>query len=230
VKAASDSFEVKYVRISNGKTIVEAERLASLINFDLQQKDSTLLLDKGIAINKTDKFRNQHVVMTLAVPVGKRFKISNKGWAQVNVRVNKKGWRSETNNGFMINDGFDGDDWERNLDTESFDYDHDVEYIMTPTGLEKVKGQLSNDDSENPEQLKSRLEELKRESEKIENDLKKTWEQKQKEADEIKKQLDKKGDTIKRNSTKNEATVSDTVKAIAFGFDAIKLLVSRFQS
>ena len=231
VKAASDSFEVKYVRISNGKTLQEAERLASLINFDLQQKDSTLLLDKGIAINKTDKFRNQHVIMTLAVPVGKRFKITNKGWAQVNVRVNKKGWRSETNSGFIINDGFDGDDWERNLDTESFDYDHDVEYIMTPTGLERVGGvKASDDDKENPEALKNRLEELKRESEQIENDLKKTWEQKQKEADDIKKQLDKKGDNLNRNSTKKESSVSDTVKAFAFGFDAIKLLVSRFQS
>jgi hypothetical protein len=231
VKAASDSFEIKYVRISNGKTLQEAERLASLINFDLQQKDSSLLLDKGIAINKTDKFRNQHVIMTLAVPVGKRFKITNKGWAQVNVRVNKKGWRSETNSGFIINDGFDGDDWDRNVDTESFDYDHDVEYIMTPTGLERVGGvKASEDDKENPEALKNRLEELKRESEQIENDLKKTWEQKQKEADDIKKQLDKKGDNLNRNSTKKESSVSDTVKAFAFGFDAIKLLVSRFQS
>jgi len=231
VKAAADSFEVKYVRISNGKTLQEAERLASLINFDLQQKDSTLFLDKGIAINKTDKFRNQHVIMTLAVPVGKRFKITNKGWAQVNVRVNKKGWRSETNSGFIINDGFDGDDWERNVDTEAFDYDHDVEYIMTPTGLERVDGvKTSNNDNEDPEQLKSRLEELKREKEKIENDLKKTWEQKQKEADEIKKQLDKTKDTLKRNSTKAVSKVSDTVKTIAAGFDAIRLLVSRFQS
>jgi phage shock protein PspC (stress-responsive transcriptional regulator) len=231
VKAAADSFEVKYVRISNGKTLQEAERLASLINFDLQQKDSTLFLDKGIAINKTDKFRNQHVIMTLAVPVGKRFKITNKGWAQVNVRINKKGWRSETNSGFIINDGFDGDDWERELDTEAFDYDHDVEYIMTPTGLERVDGvKTSNDDNEDPEQLKSRLQELKREKEKIENDLKKTWEQKQKEADEIKKQLDKTNDTLKRNSTKTVSKVSDTVKTIAAGFDAIRLLVSRFQS
>jgi phage shock protein PspC (stress-responsive transcriptional regulator) len=231
VKAAADSFEVKYVRISNGKTLQEAERLASLINFDLQQKDSTLFLDKGIAINKTDKFRNQHVIMTLAVPIGKRFKITNKGWAQVNVRVNKKGWRSETNAGFIINDGFDGDDWERELDTEAFDYDHDVEYIMTPTGLERVDGvKTSNDDNEDPEQLKSRLQELKREKEKIENDLKKTWEQKQKEADDIKKQLDKTNDTLKRNSTKTVSKVSDTVKTIAAGFDAIRLLVSRFQS
>ena len=101
---------------------------------------------------------------------------------------------------------------------------------MTPTGLQRVKGQPSDDDSEDPEQLKSRLEELKRESEKIENDLKKTWEQKQKEADDIKKQLDKKGDNLNRNSTKKESSVSDTVKAIAFGFDAIKLFLSRFQS
>jgi phage shock protein PspC (stress-responsive transcriptional regulator) len=230
VKAASDSFEVKYVRISNGKTLGEAERLASKINFDLNQQDSTLFLDKGIAINKTDKFRNQHIIMTLAVPVGKRFKITNKGWAQVNVRVNKNGYRSETHSGFILNDGFDGDDWDRNLDTEAFDYDHDVEYIMTPTGLERVDGVRESNDSEDPEQLKSRLEALKREKEKIENDLKKTWEQKQKEADDIKKQLDKTKDTLKRNSTKAASGVPVTLKAIVVGFDAIKLMVSRFQS
>jgi hypothetical protein len=166
--------------------------------------------------------------MTLAVPVGKRFKITNRAWEQVKVSVNKRGFRSQT--GPNIDFALDGDNSDWYNDADAFDYDYDVEYIMTPTGLERVKGQLSNDESEDPEALKNRLDELKRESEKIENDLKKTWEQKQKEADEIKKQLDKKGDTIKRNSTKNEATVSDTVKAIAFGFDAIKLLVSRFQS
>jgi len=230
VKTASDSFEVKYVRISNGKTLGEAERLASKINFDLNQQDSTLFLDKGIAINKTDKFRNQHIIMTLAVPVGKRFKITNKGWAQVNVRVNKNGYRSETHSGFILNDGFDGDDWDRNLDTEAFDYDHDVEYIMTPTGLERVDGVRESNDSEDPEQLKSRLEALKREKEKIENDLKKTWEQKQKEADDIKKQLDKTKDTLKRNSIKAASGVPGTLKAIVVGFDAIKLMVSRFQS
>jgi len=230
IKSTSDSFEVKYVRISNGKTVAEAERLAGKINFDLNQKDSTLFLDKGIAINKTDKFRNQHIIMTLAVPVGKRFKITNKGWAQVNVRVNKNGFRSETHSGFILNDGFDGDDWDLNLDTEAFDYDHDVEYIMTPTGLERVDGVRESNDSEDPEALKSRLEELKREKEKIENNLKKTWEQKQKEADDIKKQLDKTKDTLKRNSTKAASGVTGTIKAIAVGFDAIKLMVSRFQS
>jgi phage shock protein PspC (stress-responsive transcriptional regulator) len=230
VKSTSDSFEIKYVRISNGKTAAEAERLASKINFDLNQQDSTLFLDKGIAINKTDKFRNQHIIMTLAVPVGKRFKITNKGWAQVNVRVNKNGYRSETNSGFIMNDGFDGDDWDRNLDTEAFDYDHDVEYIMTQTGLERVDGVRESNDSEDTEALKNRLDELKREKEKIENNLKKTWEQKQKEADDIKKQLDKTKDTLKRNSTKAASRVPDTLKAIAVGFDAIKLVVSRFQS
>jgi hypothetical protein len=229
VKAASDSFEIKYVRISNGKTLAEAERLASKINFDLNQQDSSLYLDKGIAINKTDKFRNQHVIMTLAVPVGKRFKITNRAWEQVKVSVNKKGFRSQT--GPNIDFAFDGDNSDWYNDEDAFEYDYDVEYIMTPTGLERVGGIKNPDDNkEDPEALKNRLEELKRESEKIENDLRKTWEQKQKEADDIKKQLDKKGDTIKRNSTKNESTVSDTVKAFAFGFDAIKLLLSRFQS
>jgi hypothetical protein len=40
-----------------------------------------LLLDKGIAITKEDKFRNQQVIVTIAVPVGKIININKRlGW------------------------------------------------------------------------------------------------------------------------------------------------------
>jgi hypothetical protein len=75
VQSKTDSFQVKVVKLSNGKTVQNANDLASKINFDLTQQDSLVYLDRGIAINKKDKFRNQHIIMTIAVPVGKRIKI-----------------------------------------------------------------------------------------------------------------------------------------------------------
>ena len=72
---------------------------------------------------------------------------------QVKVSVNKRGFRSQT--GPNIDFALDGDNSDWYNDSDAFDYDYDVEYIMTPTGLERVKGQPSNDESEDPETLKT---------------------------------------------------------------------------
>ena len=63
---------------------------------------------------------------------------------------------------------------------------------MTTTGLEKIKRdddaiQQDNDDS--PSEMESRLEELKREREQLENNLNKSREEKQKELDKIDRAL-----------------------------------------
>ena len=91
VQSPTDSFQVKVVKLSNGKTVAEANSLANKINFNISQQDSIIYLDKGIGINANDKFRNQHIIMTIAVPIGKRIKISNKGWSQTNISINHVG-------------------------------------------------------------------------------------------------------------------------------------------
>lgn len=146
VQSKTDSFEVKVVKLSNGKSVQNANELASRINFELTQQDSLVYLDRGIAINKKDKFRNQHIIMTIAVPVGKRIKITNKGWSQTNVQINGRGMRTGTI--ARITDDEDWyDEWNEPWDGESYDYDKGVEYKMTATGLEKVR----NDEDENDE-------------------------------------------------------------------------------
>ena len=146
VQSKTDSFEVKVVKLSNGKSVQNANELASRINFELTQQDSLVYLDRGIAINKKDKFRNQHIIMTIAVPVGKRIKITNKGWSQTNVNFNGRGMRTGTI--ARITDDEDWyDEWNEPWDGESYDYDKGVEYKMTATGLEKVR----NDEDENDE-------------------------------------------------------------------------------
>jgi hypothetical protein len=59
VKSINDSFRVTVIKLADGKTRADAERLAARINFTGLQRDTILQLDRGLAINKTDKFRNQ---------------------------------------------------------------------------------------------------------------------------------------------------------------------------
>lgn len=81
IRSPNDSFKVTMSKIANGKTRAYADTLASLIHYNVYQQDSLLIADRGIQINKTDKFRNQRIILTIYVPVGKRIKINNNiGW------------------------------------------------------------------------------------------------------------------------------------------------------
>jgi phage shock protein PspC (stress-responsive transcriptional regulator) len=206
VQSKTDSFEVKVVKLSNGKTIQNANELANKINFNLTQQDSLVYLDRGIAINKKDKFRNQHIIMTIAVPVGKRIKITNKGWSQTNVRINGRGMQTETFDR-ITNDNDWYDEWNEPWDNESYSYERGVEYKMTETGLEKIKRDDDaedsfNNDNEDPDEMEQRLQELKKEREALENNLQKSREDKLKELEKIDKALDQQKKDIKKSTQK----------------------------
>lgn len=126
-KATSDSFKVTMKKIARGNTRPEANSLANLIEFDVQQKDSILQLDKGIAINKTDKFRNQAVIITVYVPVGKQIRINKGiGWQ---VHFGDDRWARNWNDNF--------DDWDGEADMR---WQSDVDYIMKEDGLYTLTG------------------------------------------------------------------------------------------
>jgi phage shock protein PspC (stress-responsive transcriptional regulator) len=210
VQSKTDSFQVKLVKLSNGKTIQNANELASKINFDLTQQDSLVYLDRGIAINKKDKFRNQHVIMTIAVPVGKRIKITNKGWSQTNVSINGRGMHTETFDRISSDEDW-YDEWNEPWDNESFSYERGVQYKMTETGLEKIKRDDAieeSSDNDDPDEMEQRLEELKREREQLENNLEKSREDKLKELDKIDKALEKQKKDIKKSTQKIELSVN----------------------
>ena len=183
VQSKTDSFEVKIVKLSNGKTVANANQLASNINFSLSQQDSVLYLDKGIGINKHDKFRNQHVIMTIAVPIGKRIKVTNKGWSQTNLRINGTSIRTGTIDRISSDENW-YDEWNEQWDNESFQYEKGVEYKMTATGLEKLRRDDIEEDQLQEDKMKDgnsssekkalELEQLKKEREM----LKKTKEDK----------------------------------------------------
>ena len=243
VQSKTDSFEVKYVTMSNGKSISEANLLAEKINFSVLQQDSTLLLDRGIAITEKDKFRNQHVIMTIAVPVGKRFKITNKGWSQTTFNINHRGIHSETINEF--GDDTWVDEWNENWDSESFSYDRGVEYKMTADGLEKIKSDVdatdnNNDQDDAIDEMEEQLQKLKKDREDLEQNLEKTRAQKIQELEKIDRALEEKKaekNGVKQNASdikkKQQIAIQtpsglNKVAAVAKKAEELHLLVQRF--
>jgi phage shock protein PspC (stress-responsive transcriptional regulator) len=245
VQSKTDSFDIKYVTMSNGKSISEANLLAEKINFSVLQQDSTLFLDRGIAITNKDKFRNQHVIMTIAVPVGKRFKITNKGWSQTNIRLNSNGIQSENHLG---GDDLWVDEWNENWDNESYSFVRGVEYKMTKEGLEKIKAdddvETESDDDSNQDDdiddLEQKLQKLKKDRENVEQDLEKTRAQKLEELEKIDRALEEKKaekNGVKQNSSeikkKQQIAIQtpsglNKVAAVAKKAEELHLLVQRF--
>ena len=184
VQSLNDSFQVRIVKLSNGKTVQNANDLAGKINFQLTQQDSVVYLDKGIGINRKDKFRNQHIIMTIAVPIGKRIKITNKGWSQTNVNINGHGMRMGTIDRISSDENW-YDEWNEPYDNESYSFERGVEYKMTKSGLEKIKRADdidSNDktdelDTDQPNELKKELKELKEERLQLQKEVEKAAKQ-----------------------------------------------------
>jgi len=234
-QSKSDSFEVKVIKLSNGSSKEEANQLANNINFDITQKDSVLFLDRGIGINKQDKFRNQHVIMTIAVPIGKRIKISRKGWQQFNMNVNGHGIRTERMGDFAFgHDAWDGE-WNNSFDDESFSYERGVEYLMTSSGLEKV-GRMDIDNevgnNEDASDIEQQLKDLKQERQKLEGDLKKSRSEKMKEVEQIDRALEKKSlDQKDKKAVTNNTSVMpnlNNVSKVAKKFGDLQWVMERF--
>lgn len=125
VKAKNDSFRVTMLKMVNGNTRRYADTLASLIEFNAVQQDSLLLIDRGIPINRTDKFRNQRVILTVYVPVGKQIKIDNSVSKYGNIRFEGP-WND--------------DDWNIEFDEKEHGWSRDVDYIMKEDGLYTLDG------------------------------------------------------------------------------------------
>ena len=124
IKSPSDSFRVTMIKTANGNTRRSADTLARLISFNVNQKDSLLLLDKGIAITKDNKFRNQRVIITVYVPIGKQIRIDrNVRWGE-NIHINM----------------FSGDQNEIDIDDEERGWEPNVNYVMRANGLYTLNG------------------------------------------------------------------------------------------
>jgi phage shock protein PspC (stress-responsive transcriptional regulator) len=125
VKSNTDSFRVTMLRMANGHNRRAADTMVETIKFNAYQSDSLLVIDKGIQINKTDKFRNQRVIITIYVPVGKQIRVAdNVGWGN-NIKVGGP-WDN---------------DWNLEMDEVEHGWDRDVDYIMKEDGLYTLDGE-----------------------------------------------------------------------------------------
>lgn len=133
IKSNNDSFQVTLAKMANGKSIAQANELAAKIEYSIVQRDSTLLLDKGIKIDRNSKFRNQAVFVTVAVPVGKRIYVNENVWS----------------NNYDAHFGWD-DDWRFRDDfyDQGQEAQSGVEFVMTKEGrLKRTHPQMEDNDN-----------------------------------------------------------------------------------
>lgn len=173
VEKSNDSlYHVTGTRLSNGKDGEEARKNLVNIQYGFTQQDSVLQLNRGIHLPPNAKFRNQQLVLTIQVPVGKKIQID----------------RSVRNRFFFINiaENEDGDDWS-DFDSKN-NWRTGVEYEMTQEGLKRT-GNTSNLKSwdGDKEDETSPMQEYRKSRRQLEKEL----EKKNQELDEIKKELDK---------------------------------------
>lgn len=70
-KSPTDQFELVQIFSSNGATEREAVETAHKINYNFEQRDSTIMFSSHFPLPKGSKFRDQKVRLILKVPVGK---------------------------------------------------------------------------------------------------------------------------------------------------------------
>ncbi|MBC7850571.1 MAG: PspC domain-containing protein [Chitinophagaceae bacterium] len=128
-KSPDSAYHANFIKFSNGRTDGQAENLARTTSYNVTQWDSILYLDKGFSIPRGAKFRNQHILVSVKVPIGKRIIIDR----SVNRKLNR--WFSLGSDGRYWRDW----EWENDGYWVTGDHNRDIEYIMTPGGIERVE-------------------------------------------------------------------------------------------
>ncbi len=171
-KSADSLFHMSGTRLSNGKDGAEARTNLVNIQYGFTQQDSVIQLNRGLHLPPNAKFRNQQMVVTIQVPVGKKIQID----------------RSVRSRFFFINiaENEDGDDWS-DFDSQS-NWRTGVEYEMTQEGLKRTGNtdNLKSWDGDKEDET-SPMQDYRKSRRQLEKEL----EKKNHELDEIKKELDK---------------------------------------
>jgi hypothetical protein len=128
-KSTDSNYSVKILKYSFGKNRKDAEQRSENILFNSNYKDSVLDLGSGLSISKKDRFRGQKVLVQIKIPVGKKIRIDESVANRFNpfeIKINRSSKYNRYRSDFDID--FD----------EFFDYDTNVDYIMTEDGLRKL--------------------------------------------------------------------------------------------
>lgn len=128
-KSADSSFHVYLQKSADGSSAAKANEWADKIEIPITQTDSVLKINKGILIDRNNKFRNQAAEITIEVPVGKKIVINNSYYGLANVMFGKL------------------------MRKRNFSWDTNTEYIMTNDGLVRADGKTFTDDIEMDEDV-----------------------------------------------------------------------------
>lgn len=182
-RAYTDSFKIEVQKEASGSTEANADYLATQIQYNIAQQDSTVTIDRGIEINTKDKFRNQRVIVTIYVPIGKRIKVQNSIGELSQIYFNGWGFQRrgydntlpenvETNwqNGVWYTMGIDG---LQNVDGNkpSIKRNSDEPEITNQNGADNENGTYRYDDNTNKPKVDSALNEIKQKQSIIKDSL-----------------------------------------------------------
>lgn len=197
--SATDSFTVSMIKLSNGRSIEDADnRAAAIRTAQIVQQGEKLIVPCAITIDKISKFRNQYVLVTIGVPVGKKIEVhaNRRRDNQLYVRM----WDDDWNDFDM--DALDNLDGLGDFDNtrSSLNWEYDTEYIMTKDGLERTHPDLEA----RKERIESSQEIIEREQRKIKEEediMRRNYEeqkaQNQKQYDQKQKELEQKAEKLK---------------------------------
>jgi phage shock protein PspC (stress-responsive transcriptional regulator) len=139
-KSTDSNYHVQVVKFSRGNDPHLASQLAGQIEFPIRQADSVLYLPDGFTITRYQQFRNQQVLVTVAIPIGKRIlvdgNIDNYEWFSVNVNRSRVAMNIHGKDHWN-RDGDDRED-EESYWGNSFSWSTNNEYIMTADGLSRT--------------------------------------------------------------------------------------------
>lgn len=159
VKSYDSSYHVKLVKFSLGENTSAAHQNAEQINFNVRQTDSILTLPYGFTIARGQKFRNQKVLVVVAVPVGKHITLHHSvdeyRWFSIDVRKTHIRWNKR--------DRWDNNaeyGWDDDIDVDNnYEWNSDVDYVMTNDGLvSTTKRSVNNNDKEEKKEQKEKRE------------------------------------------------------------------------
>ena len=202
--AVTDSFSVAVTKLSNGSSVQDADARAAGIRMgSIVQQGEKLLIPCDITIDKVSKFRNQYVLVTVYVPVGKKIEVhANRRWDN---QLYMRFWDDDWNE-------FDSEGVDEYYDLgSSLNWDYDREYIMTKDGLEPSKPDLET----RKERIETSQEIIEREQKKIHEEekiMRQNFEDQKKENrkhfDESQKELEQKAEKLKEVLPEDAASVS----------------------
>jgi phage shock protein PspC (stress-responsive transcriptional regulator) len=202
VKSKDSLYHMSATKYSNGRNETEALENLREIVYGINQQDSTVWLDRGFGLQKGTRFRNQAVAVTLHVPVGKRVLIDRSVGRKLDwIHVGMGGHYGEWD-----------EDWNNN-DDEYYWYSENVEYIMTPGGLERVEdGRKKKAEAETDLPDNEAVENYKKSKEELQKEL----DRKLKETEDLKKELSQPVDSTKyqyKKATSDAEPASKAAKA-----------------